>query len=85
MMLNKFADWRERVISDSIEKDKGNTFNVVVMYSKTDDNYVIAGSVNDSSGVFVSSQRQEKRTFKSLDTIKRTLAGFGIHHFTVIG
>lgn len=83
MMLHKFAEWRERVINDSIENEKGNTFNVLVVYSHVNDEYHVCGSVNDSSEVFVSSQRHEKRAFKSLDTLKRLLSSHGINNFVV--
>lgn len=85
MMLNKFSEWRSRVIHDSVMNDKGDTFVVHVIYSKINDRYTIFGSVNGASGVFVSSQRNEKRSFKSLDTVKKVLSSHGINHFVVAG
>ena len=83
-MINKFSEWRKRVIEDSVDKDENVDFNVYVMYSKSDEAFVILGSINNSAPVYVSSQRLDRRLFKTLDTVRKCLHENDIYIFTVV-
>ena len=85
MMIHKLAEWRERVMHDSATNNSGHVFCVVVMYSREHKGFVINGSVKGTTGIYVSSQRQEKRVFKTLDTVRRSLNDVGIIAFDVLG
>lgn len=47
--------------------------------------YILAVSVNGKTVAIISSKREDKRIFKTLDAIKRALDGVGIDRFEVIG
>tara|TARA_R110002012_G_C11474950_1_gene594368 strand:- start:195 stop:452 length:258 start_codon:yes stop_codon:yes gene_type:complete len=85
MMIHKLAEWRERVINENCNTGSNYNFRVIVVYSRDDSGYVINGSVEGSAGVYVSSQRQDKRVFKTLDTVKKSLSEVGINYFEVAG
>ena len=84
MMINKFSEWRKRVLEESIKNGNNAKFDVFVSMSGSDGGFVVSGSVNGSAQVFVSSQRLDRRVFKNLDTVSKTLLGFDIKVFTVI-
>lgn len=90
MMLNKLAEWRDRVIDaedkKSISDDsyKRKEFRVIVSYDKERGGYKLHGSVDGVPGVWVSSQRNEIRIFKTLDNLAKSLLEIKIHYFEVI-
>lgn len=90
MMLKNMAEWRKRVIDESIEKDKDNIFRLIAVYSREVDGFIVNGSIMNkngkySAGVWVSSQRQERRVFKTLDALRRATKGVDIQNFEVSG
>ena len=90
MMLKNMAEWRKRVIDESIEEDKGNIFRLIAIYSREVDGFIVNGSNMNKSGeyptgVSVSSQRQERRVFKTLDALSRAAKSVDIQAFEVSG
>jgi len=85
MMLNKMAEWRESSLHDAAKKGISIEFNVIAVYSSTYRSFFISADIDGKGGIFISSQRQEKRGFKTLDAVKRALNSVGIHHFQVLG
>ena len=90
MMLKNMAEWRKRVIDESIEEEKGNIFRLIAIYSREVDGFIVNGSIMNksgeySAGVWVSSQRQERRVFKTLDALRRAAKSVDIQAFEVSG
>lgn len=91
MMLNKLADWRNRVIESEDEKLLSSKthytkkqFRVLVFFDKDLGGYKVHGSVDGVPGVWVSSQRNEIRVFKTLDNLAKSLKELNINFFEVI-
>ncbi|AUR91212.1 hypothetical protein NVP1165O_46 [Vibrio phage 1.165.O._10N.261.51.B7] len=80
-MLNKLAEWRKDVIESGSDK----AFTVYAMYSPSLNGFTVVGAVDGAPGVKVSSQRNDARVFKTLDTVRRSLGEHGISHFVVVG
>ena len=90
MMLHKLAEWRDRALEEEAKKIlddneyKPVQFRVIVTYDKKVGGYKVHGSINGSAGVWVSSQRNEVRVFKTLDNLAKLLNDFGIRYFEVV-
>lgn len=88
-MLNKLAEWRNVVIQSEESKEltvlnyKKKQFRVIVTYDKCLGGYKVQGSVDGVPGVWVSSQRNEIRVFKTLDNLAKLLTDLNIKYFEV--
>lgn len=80
-MLHKMAKWVLDSEKSCIERNE--KFDLDVLAIKHGDGYILAVKVNGSSSIIVSSQREEKRVFKSLDTLYRNLNENGIHKLSI--
>jgi len=86
MMLNKISEWRGQVFHDAIMNNKeAPQFQIVTSYSHSLQGFVVYAKLGDYSPVFVSSQRQERRVFKTLDALRRAMKEAGIPSFEVVG
>jgi hypothetical protein len=85
-MLSKVSEWRNQVLHDAVINDKTPPqFQIVAAYSQPLVGFVVYAKLGDYSPVFVSSQRQERRVFKTLDALRRAMKEVGIHSFEVVG
>lgn len=85
MLLNQVAKWREDSLEKSLESGSSVSFNVIASYSNDLKGFAVHADINGNGGVWVSSQRQEKRVFKTLDALRRAMQSAGIPAFTVVG
>ena len=89
-MLSKLAEWRNVVIQSEDDKlladlnYKKKQFRVIVAYDKYLGGYKVHGSVDGVPGVWVSSQRNEVRIFKTLDNLAKSLLNLNIKYFEVV-
>ena len=61
------------------------TFVITALYAKSINGYIVTASVDGNTVIIVSSKREERRVFKTLDALKRALHDVGITKFEVIG
>lgn len=85
MLLNQVAKWRNDSLMKASEKGSQISFNVIAAYSNELKGFAVHADINGNGGVWVSSQRQEKRVFKTLDALRRAMQSAGIPSFTVVG
>lgn len=85
MMLNKLAEWRSDVLfkahTDGVDVD----LKVTALYSPAIQGYIVFATIDGKGEIFVSSQRQERRVFKTLDALHRAMKSVGIPWFEVVG
>ena len=60
------------------------TLNIYVLHSESVGGFVLRVDMSGKECFWVSSQRQERRVFKTLDAIRRATRAAGISSFTVI-
>lgn len=85
MMLNKVAEWRVRVLDKAREENEKVCFKLTAVWSKKDNGFILCASVDGKGELFVSSQRQGVRVFKTLDALRKATLGCGIPWFEVVG
>lgn len=80
MIEGKFdEEWDKMAISEM------TTFDIAALSLGKGKGYWLAVYANNKAIAIVSSKRVEKRVFKTLDTIKKSLDDVGINRFEVIG
>lgn len=81
MMLHKAAQWFINADLERLETGKEYDFEICAI--KVGAGYVVTVSMNGSTPIFISSQRTERRVFKTLDGLAKALRDNGIHKFRV--
>jgi hypothetical protein len=86
MLLKDAANMIQKKFEDEFDKmelSKMTKFEISAM--NTGNGYILAVSANSKVIAIISSKRAERRVFKTLDAIKRSLDDVGINRFEVIG
>lgn len=84
-MLNKVSEWRVNALDAARDKGVGISFDITAIHSKKDGGFVVFAAIDGKGGIFVSSQRQDRRVFKTLDALRRAMIEVGISSFSVVG
>ena len=85
MRLQQVAKWRESALDVATQRGIKVDFKLTAIYSKPHNGFVVFVTVDGKGDVFVSSQRQDKRVFKTLDALRRAVKEVGITWFEVVG
>ena len=83
MQINKIKELIKKH-SDNLKDMQDLKLDVKAINSASVKGYIVIVCLNGID-IIVSSKREDKRVFKNLDTLKKTLRECGVNKFTVIG
>lgn len=83
MMLNKAAKWLLDSELDSLEKGEHPKIDVLALWCKSVSGYVLSVKFNNSPFIIISSQREERRIFKTTDGLIKSLNDVGLHQVKI--
>lgn len=85
MMLNKVAEWRVSVLEKARKENYDVCFKITAVWSGQHKGFILVASLDGKGEIYVSSQRQDKRVFKTLDALRKATLDCGISWFEVVG
>jgi hypothetical protein len=84
MMLQKAAEWVKATERESINNNKDIPKWDITACGNQEQGYNVHINVGVCAPIFVSSQRQERRIFKTIDGLAKSLLDVGFYSFSVV-